>query len=143
MDDMSAYGIPHMHNLIQNTIFRQLKEIFNKIFHSAPENTYLDYLKKDSPKLLGIFETLRKTNVDTYPIRRLVGQDHNLFNTVIFNHIDTARTTSEGLSCFSVNIKKDEYSPHVCYGKLVAEGLTNMNYPFDSQSLEKRMFQYY
>lgn len=143
MDDMSSYGIPHMHNLIQNTIFRQLKELYENIFDTAPENTYLDYLKKDFPELLGIFETLRKTNVDTGSIRRLVGKNHNLFKTVIFNHIDTARTTGEGLSCFSVNIQKDEYSPHICYAKLVSEVLTDIHYPFDNQILEERMIQWY
>jgi cellulose biosynthesis protein BcsQ len=143
MDDMSSYGISHMHNLIQNTIFRQLKELYKDLLDTAPGNTYLDFLKKESPKLLGIFETLRKTGVNTDDIRRLVRRDHKLFKTVIFNHIDTARTTSEGMSCFSVDIKKDEYSPHVCYGKLVAEGLTNMNYSFNNELLETRMFQYY
>ena len=143
MDDMSAYGIPHMHNVIQNTIFRQLKEFYEKILETAPEDTYLDYLKNKSPKLLGIFETLRKTNVDTISIRRLIRKNHKLFKSVIFNHINTARTTSDGLSCFSVNINKDDYSPHVCYGKLIAECLTDINHSFDSQLLKTRIYNYY
>ena len=143
MDDMSSYGIPHMHNLIQNTVFRKLKNLYKKVLEDAPEDTYLDYLKKDSPKLLGIFETLRKTGVDTMSERKLIKKDHKLFKTVIFNHIDTARTTSDGLSCFSVNIKKDDYSPHVCYGNLVAECLTEIDETFDRNLLEERIYKYY
>ena len=143
MDDMSSYGIPHMHNVIQNTIFRQLKKLYEKILETTPEGTYLDYLKKNAPKLLGIFETLRKTNVDTMSVRRLIRKNHKLFKAVIFNHIDTARTISDGLSCFSVNIKKDNYSPHVCYGKLIAECLTDITHSFDSQLLKTRTLNYY
>ena len=143
MDDMSSYGIPHMHNLIQNTIFKQLKENYVELLKSASQNTYLEYLKKESPKLLGIFETLRKTNVDTSSVRNLVKKNHNLFDSVIYNHIDTARTTSDGLSCFSVNIAKDIYSPHVCYSKLIAELLQDLNFAFDKKILAERTYQYY
>ncbi len=144
MDDMSSYGIPHMHNLIQNTIFNQFRQLYANMLNSAPAGTYLDYLKKEPPYLLGIFETLRKTGVDTSSARNLIARNFNLlYNTVIFNHVDTARTTSDGLSCFSVNIKKNDYSPHVCYGKLVAEGLKCMSYPFDEQLLTQRINEHY
>ncbi len=143
MDDMSSYGIPHMHNLIQNTIFSQIKDRYQDLINSAPENSYLNFFNSDSPRLLGIFETLKKTNVDTSSVRRLVARNHELFETVIHNHIDTARTTSEGLSCFSVNIAKDDYSPHVCYGNLVAEMLDKLGYTYDDGLLRSRIYDYY
>lgn len=136
MDDMSSYGIPHMHNVIQNTIFRQVKELYAKVLEATLETKYLDYLRKDAPELLGIFETLRKTNVDNSSVRRLIEKKHVLFQSVIYNHVDTARTTSDGLACFSVDIKKDDYSPHICYAKLVDEVLTHIGYPFDKEVLQ-------
>ena len=144
MDDMSSYGIPHMHNVIQNTIFRRLKRLYQDILDSTPENIYLDYLKKGAPNLLGIFETLRKPNVNNSSVRKLIKDSHHkLFRSVIYNHIDTARTTSDGVSCFTVNIDRNNYSPHVCYGDLISEVLEKINYPFDKEMLDSQKYNYF
>jgi cellulose biosynthesis protein BcsQ len=143
MDDMSTYGIAHLHNLVQNTIFRQLRELYGTIIEQATGDTHFKYLKRGNPQLLGVFESLLKTGVDSSLFRTSMAARFPLFSTIIYNHIDTARTTGSGLSAFSVLIDKDVYSPHVCYGRLVEEFLSNLRVPFDGTILNDRVNQWF
>jgi cellulose biosynthesis protein BcsQ len=142
MDDMSSNGIAHLHSLIQNTIFGHIYLQYSKLFATQQEGSYLDYIKKGAPELLGIFETLRKSGVNTTKARNLIKSKDEfkgkLFKSIIYNHVDTARTTGDGLSCFSVNINKNSYSPHVCYSQLVEEVLQKTNSDYDPEYLKKQ-----
>lgn len=141
MDDMSSNGIAHLHSLIQNTIFGQIYNQYRDMFERS-DDTYLAYLKKGSPQLLGIFETITKRGVNTYPSRKLITSkpefEDKLFETVIYNHIALARNTGDGYSCFSVNIDKADGSPHFTYSSLTEEVLIKAGLSYDAKVLEER-----
>ena len=128
MDNLSVNGINHLTNLIEKSIFEELFESNKRIIERCDDNSPYAYLRK-GPKLLGIFETIRKTQVK-YNSRNLVKERFGdlLFDQIIYHHKPTADRTSEGVVCFSVNIneKKPQYSPHINYGNLVLDILNRM-----------------
>lgn len=123
MDDLSANGIQHLHSLIQNTIFGQISLNYKDIINQNKDVPYFKFFRKGSPQLLGIFESIKKSTTSTDEWRNIIRDmpefKNKLFKQQIYNHIDTARATGQGQSVFSVNIAKEEYSPHFCYGNLV------------------------
>ena len=131
MDNLSSNGINHLINLIDNSIFAELR-CTNRglIDRCTPDSPY--YCLKNPPQLLGIFETLRKTTVK-YNSRGVVQQRFGdlLFNEIIYHHKDTGDYTSVGRSCFSLNINENnpQYAPHVNYGNLVEEILVRLGIP--------------
>lgn len=128
MDAMSSNGINHLKNLIEKSIFEELYNNNKRIIDNSPSNSPYSYLKH-APKLLGIFETMRKTTV-IYNNRKSIKDRFGdlLFDQIIYHHKPTADSSSQGLSCFSVNINADrpQYSPHMNYGNLVLEMLNRM-----------------
>lgn len=133
MDDMSSNGINHLINVVDNTVYQSIYNNNKRIIDHAPEGSYLNFLKK-KPELLGIFETLRKTQV-RYNKRYLIEGEEKfkakLFDEIIYHHKPTADAISEGKTCFSVNInsKKPKYSPHKKYGDLVLSILLRLGIP--------------
>ncbi len=130
MDDMSANGIDHLHSLIQNTIFGQLQNKYGKLFDQNHNVPYFKHFTKGSAELLGIFETLKKSNTDTSSSRDAIEAApefrDKLLSEVIYHHIATARSIGQGYSVFSVNVNRNNYSPHLSYGKLVFDILDRM-----------------
>lgn len=131
MDNLSSNGINHLINLIENSIFAELYYANQGLIDRCmPDSQY--YCLKNPPKLLGIFETLRKSTVK-YNNRGIVEQRFGdlVFNEIIYHHKDTGDYTSAGYSCFSVNINENnqQYAPHVNYGNLVLEILTRLGVP--------------
>lgn len=128
MDDMSSNGINHLKNIIEKSIFEELYNNNKRIIENSSSSSPYSYLKR-TPKLLGIFETMRKTQVK-YNNRKSIKDRFGklLFDQIIYNHKPTADSSSQGISCFSVNINanRPQYSPHINYGNLVLEMLNRM-----------------
>lgn len=121
MDSLSSNGINHLINLIDNSIFAGLYQANKGIIDRCrPGSQY--YCLKNPPRLLGIFETLRKTIVkyNNREIVKLRFGDY-LFDEIIYDHKDTGDYTGDGYSCFSLNINQNnpQYAPHTNYGNLV------------------------
>lgn len=125
MDDMSSGGIQHLYNLINKTILDRIFNKYKSFIDTSDNSSYLSYLKKGYPKLLGIFETLKKSGTDTSSTRNRISSrpefQNKLFEDIIYHHKPKADITGEGYSSFSIHINKKEYSPHICYGNLIKE----------------------
>lgn len=131
MDDVSSNGINHLINVIDNSIYQNIYKSNQRIIDRCDEESYLCFLKK-APLLLGIFETLRKTQVH-YNYRHLVAQrfGDKLFKEIIYHHKPFADGIANGRSCFSLNINSEnaDYAPHNTYGNLVLDILARLNIP--------------
>ncbi|SDI50313.1 ParA family protein [Desulfosporosinus hippei] len=145
MDDMSSNGIAHLHSLIKNTIFGQIDRSYRNLIEEN-QIDYLNYFKKPNPELLGVFETLKKTGSDTDSSRSALASlptfKGKLFSQIVYHHIDTARATGRGLTVFSVDVQKDLYSPHLCYGKLILEMLLRVGVSIDEKGAKKKMSEW-
>lgn len=122
MDNLSVNGINHLINLIEKSIFGEIYESNKRIIDRCNNDSQYAYLRQ-VPELLGIFETIRKTQVK-YNSRPLVKKRFGdlLFDEIIYHHKPTADKSSEGVACFSVNINdRQQYSPHTNYGNLVLD----------------------
>lgn len=139
MDELSSSGISHLDNLINVTIFNNIFSKYKVLIESANNSSYFSYLKKGAPKLLGIFETLKIPNSDTSKTREILSTkaefNNKLFPGAIYSHIDTARITGKGVSCFSHHIDKGDRSPHICYGNLIKNILQTA-----SNSINSKLF---
>ncbi|MDF2503920.1 AAA family ATPase [Clostridium sp.] len=131
MDDMSSNGINHLINVIENSVYSSIYNDNQRVIERSDKDSYLKFLKKE-PELLGIFETLRKSQVHNnqrYLIAKQYG--NKLFNEIIYHHKPTADSVSNGRACFSLNINPEnpQYSPHYNYGELVLNILSRLNIP--------------
>lgn len=132
MDDVSSNGIKHLISIINNTIYDKIYKNNKRIIDNCSDDSPYSYLKK-KPELLGIFETMRKTQSTINDSRNRVKAEFGdkVFDEIIYHHKPTADTISRGSSCFSENINPDktQYSPHVNYGKIVLSILERLNIP--------------
>ncbi|MBM6386453.1 MAG: AAA family ATPase [Paenibacillus sp.] len=124
MDDLSSNGIAHLVSIINNTIYGRIYHENKRIIDNCTLDSQYYYLKK-RPELLGVFETLRKTQVTINNSRYRIEKEYTdkVFNSIIYHHKKTASSVSNGRSCFSENIndQNPQYSPHQNYGRLVLE----------------------
>jgi len=129
MDALSSNGINHLNNLINHSIFAELYQSNKGVIDRCANDSQYSCLKSP-PELLGIFETLRKTQI-LYNNRSIVKQKFGglLFDEIIYDHKETGETAGAGVCCFSKNINKanPQYSPHENYGKLVLSLLKRLN----------------
>lgn len=129
MDDLSSNGIRHLKSLIENSIFGEIYNNNKRIIDNCATRSPYEYLKIQ-PKLLGIFETMRKTQATINDSRKEVEtQFPNLvYTNIIYHHKDTAITVSNGWSCYSVNVEaaRVKYTPHSTYGMLTLAILNQM-----------------
>lgn len=144
MDALSSNGTIHLVNLIEKTIFGKITDIYNKIGLQS-ENNYLKYITKGAPKLLGLFETLRKPTVNNDEfISQILNtpelQDQFIENVVVENLIAVSRNTGDGFPLFSKDIKNHSNleRPTVAYGNLVLTVLIRTNCEFDIDDVRKR-----
>lgn len=131
MDNISSNGINHLINLIHHSIFDELYKANKRVIDNCEQQSRFYCLKKQ-PELLGIFETLRKTTVKYNNRKVIVDRYKNkVFEQIIYHHKKTGDAASAGEACFSldINIERDQYSPHVNYGRLVLEMLKRMGIP--------------
>lgn len=143
MDEMSSNGIFHFNSLIQNTLLNGFKQQYSTELQTfnAP---FLDFIKGKDAKLLGVFETLKKTQVDTNQYRRMINRVSNLtdclFEEVIYHHKDTAKSAGNGVSAFSIDLpEKGEYAPDTCYGNLIISILNKLNIEFNIEKANQRI----
>ncbi|NMM64463.1 AAA family ATPase [Clostridium sp. P21] len=122
MDEMSSSGTSHLYNLINQTIFKNIFNKYSTLISSSDECSYLNYLKKGYPKLLGIFETLKIPGSNSSETKNMllskVYFKNKIFENEIYSYIDAARITGKGLSFFSKHISRDN-PPHISYGGLI------------------------
>lgn len=122
MDEMSSCGISHLYSLINQTIFKNIFDKYSTLISSSDECSYLYYLKKGYPKLLGIFETLKIPGTDTSETRNMllskVEFRNKIFENAVYSYINAARVTGKGLSFFSNHIDR-ENPPHISYAALI------------------------
>ena len=141
MDDMSANGIVHLHSLIHHSIFGNIQKEYRDIIERNDAVPYFQYFQSE-PKLLMIFETLRKTgtqNTSTLMDVQRIFPQQLVNDVVIYHHVDTARATGRGTAVFSTNLEKDVYSPHVTYGNLVLKFLDKLNMSYDKGAASARI----
>lgn len=123
MDEMSSSGISHLNNLINQTIFKNIFDKYSILINSSTDSSYLSYLKKGCPQLLGIFETLKIPDSDTSQTKNMLLSKlefkNKVFPSTIYSYIDASRVTGQGYSYFSKHIYKKNRSPHLCYGDLI------------------------
>lgn len=131
MDDMSSNGINHLINVIENSVYQNIYNDNQRIIDRCDKGSYLNFLKY-KPELLGIFETLRKTQV-RYNQRDIIERTYKskLFKEIIYHHKPMADSISKGRVCFSENINSEnpDYAPHNTYGKLVLSILSRLGIP--------------
>ncbi|HHT7083089.1 MULTISPECIES: ParA family protein [Bacillus cereus group] len=148
MDAMSTNGIVHLYNLINETIFGKLEDLYYR--NKSPNlPSYFKFLEKGAPKLLGIFETLRKpqVNVELY-VNEIMGnpqlRDHFFSDNVIHNIISTARNTGEGYSVFSEGIYKNQTSikPKIEYAQVALEVLHRTQSEYDIEFMNSQLRKY-
>lgn len=122
MDEMSSSGTSHLYNLINKTIFKNIFDKYSTLINSSDECSYLNYLKKGYPALLGIFETLKIPGSNSSETKNMllskVYFKNKIFENEIHSYIDAARITGKGLSFFSKHISRDN-PPHISYGELI------------------------
>ena len=123
MDDMGSQGVQHVNNILQNTFIHNILNDYSVLINLSPETSYLSLLKKGKPKLLGIFETLKKSPSNTDAARNSVnlGFPNKLFKSVIYNQIDVPRAIEQGECCFTSCNANLKNSTNKCYGNLVFE----------------------
>lgn len=128
MDDISSNGINHLINVIENSVYQSIYNDNQRLIERCDTDSYLNFFKH-KPELLGIFETMRKTQVH-YNQRYLISQKYGnkVFDEVIYHHKPTADAVSNGRACYSLDINSDnpQYSPHNTYGNLVLSMLSKM-----------------
>ncbi len=140
MDFMSSNGIVHFDSLIQNTILSKMKKTYQKAINKSED--YLKYFKKPNVKLLGVYESLRRTQVDAstyrYQVNNIPGIKNKLLDTIIYVHKGTSEATGDGYAVWSVNVEKDNYSPHFCFGALIKEILDKLGDKYDTLNITNR-----
>jgi cellulose biosynthesis protein BcsQ len=134
MDDISSNGVNHLINVIENSVYKSIYDNNKRNIDRCEAGSYLEYLKT-APKLLGIFETMRKTQV-RYNYRKLIKQSYpdDLFNEIIYHHTATSTAISKGSSCFSIELKsvRSRYTPYYTYGNLVLSILKKIGVPINN-----------
>lgn len=152
MDSMSSNGIAHLYNLINETIFGKLKQSYRleKEMNSNIEQAkYFRYIRKGAPQLLGIFETLRKKNVNVDNVKSRIYQNKSLSqkyydNFVIHNIVEVSKKIGKGYSVFS----KGDYNsqattrPDIEYAKLTKRVLDESKSDYCMSDFKDKL-QYY
>ena len=145
MDSMSSNGIIHLYNLINETIFGKLNESYNhekNEYKDIEQTEYFNYIRKGAPKLLGIFETLRKPSVNVDNIKLRIEKNEKLkdkyFKEItIYNLVEVSKKIGNGLSVFSkgeINTTSQN-RPDFEYAKLVVKVLQGTDTDFNIDDL--------
>lgn len=129
MDDMGSQGVHHVSNIIQNTFIHSLLNEYKTLIDLSPNTSYLSLLKKGKPQLLGIFETLKKTNSNTEAARADINRYYpdKLFNSIIYHQVDVPRAIDKGECCFTNHNSHVKNATNESYGKLVLEILDRLS----------------
>lgn len=126
MDDMSTRGVGHIRHVIEKTFISSIHKEYKTLIKMSPKISFLDFYRKDLPKILGVFETLKKSGCKTEEYRKRIVNDLNmpLFESVILHY--------KGIS--------DEIGQGKCsliyYKGLVQEIIEKINHDERNQSYE-------
>lgn len=104
MDDMSSNGIPHLHNLIQNSIIKYVNDNYGDFIQVNGNANYLKFLKNDA-SLIGIFETIRDTRAkyNQNEIKLDLSRNFKVFREIIGDYNDIPKQMGEGIACIDIN----------------------------------------
>lgn len=129
MDDMGSQGVQHVNNILQKTYIHNILNDYSVPINLSPETSYLSLLKKGKPRLLGIFETLKKTGANTDLARGRVSKDNpgKLFDSIIYNQVDVPRGIDKGECCFTSSNSRLKNATNESYGNLVFEILNRLS----------------
>lgn len=130
MDELGIRGANHVRNIIEKREILSLCNKYDTLIRLAPDESYLSFLKNGTPTMLGIVETMRKSNAKTDQFRQNVERNfpEKLFDSVIYNAIDISRQTGDGGSCYVKQKGSLNKNPtNVSYGNLVYEILSRLN----------------
>ena len=129
MDDMGSQGVQHISNIIQNTFIHSLLNEYKTLIDLSPNTSYLSLLKKGKPRLLGIFETLKKSPSNTDAARNRINLEfpNKLFKSVIYNQIDVPRAIEQGECCFTSSNSRLKNATNESYGNLIFEILNRLS----------------
>lgn len=151
MDPLSSNGIIHLHNLIKNTIFGKLTESYKKEIRDIGTDKigYFKYIKKGSPELLGIFETLKKPGVNNYNTKIRIKNNKELEgklleDVTITNLVEVSKKIGSGYSVFShANYPtQSQNRPDKEYTKLVLNVLKRTNSTYSIEDINERFKTY-
>jgi chromosome partitioning protein len=103
MDDMSANGILHLHTLVQHRILGRLKDQYHDFIRHNSNGNYLSLLTLETD-LLGIFETLRQSNVKNQAnaIRRSLESKYEVLDPIIYDYNHISNDLSRGMACIDI-----------------------------------------
>ena len=98
MDDMSTRGVGHIRNVIKKTYVTSIRKQYQTLIELSPDTSFLSFYKKDIPKNLGVFETLRKSSCKTNEYRDRIVKDLKmpLFESVILNYKGISEEIGQG-----------------------------------------------
>lgn len=104
MDEMSSNGIPHLHNLIQDSIIRYVNDNYKDFIQVNGNNNYLKFLQNNA-KLLGIFETIRDTRAkyNQNEIKFDLAKEFNVYSEIIGDYNDIPKLMGDGIACIDIN----------------------------------------
>lgn len=126
MDDMSANGIPHLHNLIQKTIIGYIQDNYSEFIKENSTGCYLKYLN-NSTDLIGIFETLKETNVkhSNNEIRKALSEKFEVFNEIVHEYNSISNGLQNGAACIDIDFSKVKNNGAISYHVIACEVLFN------------------
>ena len=132
MDDMGVQGVHHIYNIVEKTFIREILNEYQTIIKSSPTTSYFKFFKDGTPKLLGVFETLKKTGSNTEQPRltlKRVIPNIFLFDSIIYHQIEMSHLIDEGDCCFIKSKSKVKTPLNEAYGNLVFEILERLHVP--------------
>ena len=132
MDDMGVQGVHHVYNIVEKTFIREIINEYQTIIKSSPATSYFKFFKDGTPKLLGVFETLKKTGSNTEQPRITLKREIPnifLFDSIIYHQIEMSHLIDEGDCCFIKSKSKVKTPLNEAYGNLVFEILQRLHVP--------------
>lgn len=129
MDDMSTQGVHHVKYIIEETLIQAICKEYKSLIELAPSDSYLSFLKNGVPKMIGIFETLRRGSKIAGRISSEISRDFpgKLFDPYIPHQVRVQEHISSGISFFSEDSKSKNDPIYQEYNKIVLELLSRIN----------------
>lgn len=130
MDDMGVQGVHHVKNIVEKTFIKEIIEEYATIIQLSPMTSYLKYFKGGIPKLLGVFETMKKTGSNTEQPRLTIKRSKEsifLFDSIIYHQIEMSHLIDEGDCCFIKSKSRVKTPLNEAYGRLIFEILERLS----------------
>lgn len=136
MDDMGSDGVHHVQNIIEQTFIKDIIADYKAIINLSPMTSYFKFFKQGIPKLLGVFETLKKNGSNTTQARTTINRliPEIVFDSVIYHVVEMSHLIDEGDCCFIKSKNKVKTPLNESYGNLVFEILERLDIPKKSNA---------